>query len=152
MTGKKSLLIFLVFVFLCMGCVSSVVVFTNDFFQQQDLKKITFYTSGQVIFFRSMDSFNYSQKAASNATMNSNSSTNMFNERVALESNTPGFFHHRTETHLYVQFFAGELVLPFNLGDGKLDVSYLVYDGKKFKYEEGEALLICNPLKVRNTK
>lgn len=134
-------------IILLLSCGAQVSLITGDMLDQNqisddDLKKITFYTDGQVIFSRLLNSFNNSLKAASNATIRRNTPANMIHERVSLESSTAGFFHHRTDTHIFVQFFAGELVLPFNLENGELDVSDLIYDGKEWEYEEGTARLI----------
>lgn len=144
-------------IFLLLACGAQVSLITSDTLDQnqisdEDLKKITFYTDGQVIFSRLLDSFNSSQKAASNATIKRTAPTNMINERVSFESNTAGFYHHRTNTHIYVQFFVGELVLPFKLENGMLDVSDLLYDGKQYKYEEGEARLIGNLIRFHKEK
>lgn len=137
----------LIFLVLLIGCSSNISLVTSKVLRDnnitaEDLRKITFYTDGQVIFIRDVDSFNSSRRAAANAAIRKNMATGSFDERVALKSNTAGFFHHMTNSHIFIQFLAGELVLPFKLEDATLDVSEIFYDGKKWEYEEGTARLI----------
>ena len=157
MTAQKRLLLSIGLIILILGCAGPVAILNNEIIQQyelteNDFKKMTFYTNGQVIFVRLTDSFNGSRRSASNGTLRKPEPGGLFDERVALESNTAGFFHHKTESHLYIQFMAGELVLPFKLDDGKLDVAEIVFDGKQYEYEEGEAGLIFNIKQVSKSK
>ena len=108
---------------------------------------MVFYTSGQVIFARLSGSFDGSRSAASNATIRGDTPVSSFEEKVALDDNSTGLFHHMTDTHIYVQFMAGELILPFNLSNGLLDVAEIVYDGVQYRYDEGEAKLVFTPTK-----
>ena len=133
-----------------LSCGTSLSILTRETIRhynltEHDLQKMVFYTSGQVIFARLSGSFDGSRSAASNAAIRGDRPISSFEEKVALENNSTGLFHHLTETHIYVQFMAGELILPFNLNDGLLDVAEIVYDGVQYRYDEGEAKLVFIP-------
>ena len=135
-----------------LSCGTSLTVLTRDTIQQydlteNDLQKMTYYTSGQVIFVRMSGSFDGSRRSASNATIRGDRPVSSFEEKVALDDNSTGRFHRMTETHIYVQFVVGELILPFKLSDGSLDAPEIVYDGVQYRYDEGEAKLVFTPTK-----
>jgi len=133
-----------------LSCGTSLTVLTRDTIQQynltqDDLQNRVFYTSGQVIFVRMAGSFDGNRSTASNAAVRRNKPISRFEEKVALEDNSTGRFHHITDTHIYVQFMIGELILPFKLSDGLLDAPEIVYDGVQYRYDEGEARLVFSP-------
>mgnify|MGYP001421976347 CR=1 FL=1 len=133
-----------------LSCGTSLTLLTGDSIRQynlteSDLQKMVFYTSGQVIFTRLAGSFDGSLSAASNAAIRGKSPALPFEQRVALEDHSTGLFHHMTDTHIYVQFMAGELILPFKLSDGLLDAPEIVYDGVQYRHDEGEAKLAFSP-------
>lgn len=133
-----------------LSCGTSLTILTQDTIQQynlseNDLQNRVFYTNGQVIFVRMAGSFDGSRSAASNATIRRDRPASTFEEKVALEDNSTGRFHHMTDTHIYVQFMFGELILPFKLSDGVLDAPEIVYDGVQYRHDEGEAKLVFSP-------
>jgi hypothetical protein len=150
MAATRQFLVAILSLVIFLSCGTSLTVLTQDTIEQynlteSDLQKRVFYTSGQVIFVRMSGSFDGSRSAASNAAIRGDKPVSPFEEKVALENNSTGRFHHMTDTHIYVQFMIGELTLPFKLSDGLLDAPEIVYDGVQYRHEEGEAKLVFSP-------
>ena len=142
-------LAFISVILMVLMCSASVVVLTRQSLKEHgwdenDLRRKTFYTSGQVIFTRPSESFDSSRRGASEP-LRPPTQTGLFEEKIALQSNATGLFHHMTDSLIYIQFYASEVVVPFRLSDGKLDSREIYFDGKKYEYEEGEATLVVNP-------
>ena len=112
-----------------------------------DLRSIVFRTNGEVIFYRLADSFDSRRSSASEGAIRKQRQINQFYDRVMLKHNTDGFFHHRTDTHIYIQIKSGDYIFPFNLSTGQLDTKTIIIDGKQYDYEEGEATLMFTPKK-----
>ena len=145
---KKSLFIVLLGLFISFfSCASSLVILNNEIihkygFTDNDLKKYVYRTNGEVIFYRMADSFDGSLKSASRGTIRKQSVNNQFYERIVLQHNTDGFYHHRTDTHIFIQIKSGDYILPFNLSTGQLETQNIIIDGKQYDYEEGKATLM----------
>jgi len=153
---KKSLIMILfgLSILICY-CATSLVLLNNDIIQQygltnDDLKNYIFLTNGEVIFYRMADSFDSSRRSASEGAFRKQGVNNQFHERVLLKHNTDGFFHHRTDTHIYIQIKSGDYILPFKLSTGQLDAPTIIVDGKLYEYEEGKATLMFHSKKVVN--
>ena len=150
---KKSLFVVLLGLFISIFyCVSSLVILNSDIIQQygltdEDLKKYVYRTNGEVIFYRMADSFDSSRLSASEGAIRKQGVNDQFHERIMLKHNTDGFFHHRTDTHIYIQIKSGDYIFPFKLSTGQLDAPTIVVDGKQYEYEEGEATLMFVPKK-----
>lgn len=153
---KKSLFIvlFSLSILFCF-CATSLMLLNNDIIQQygltdDDLESFVFRTNGEVIFYRMADSFDSSRRSASEGAIRKQAVNIQFYERVVLKHNTDGFFHHRTDTHIYIQIKSGDYILPFKLSTGQLDAPTIIVDGKLYEYEEGEATLLFHSKKVVN--
>ncbi|MBN2411676.1 hypothetical protein JXQ31_08285 [candidate division KSB1 bacterium] len=144
---KNVIMILLGLSILVCACTSSLVILNENIIQQygitdDDLEKYIYRTNGEVIFYRIADGFDSSRRSASEGAIRKRAVTNQFYERVVLKHNTDGFFHHRTDTHIYIQMKSGDYIFPFKLSTGQLDAPTIVVDGKQYDYEEGEATLL----------
>jgi len=147
-TGTFTVL-FVLFILAC-HCASSLQVLNNDVIEQYgltdgDLEKYVYFINGEVIFYRLAESFDNRRSSAAEGVYGRQNVNDQFHERVLLKHNTVGFFHHRTDTHIYIQIKSGEYILPFDLSTGQLETPTIVVDGKQYEYEEGEATLVFLP-------
>lgn len=135
---------------LMLCCAASLEVLNLDAIRRHglgdgDLEKMVYWTGGEQVFARDAEGFDSSRLAGTEASYRRRVAGNEYTQRVALKDHTEGFFHHRADTLIYIQFKAGELVLPFSLNNGRLVARSVVVDGKKYEYEEGEAVLLFSP-------